>query len=168
MTDTTDSATTYVGRVKWFNNKTGFGFITVMTEGEHYETDVFVHHSAIQVKTEQYKYLVQGEYVHFNLRSSDSTSHPYQAANLTGPYGGQLMCETRNEQRQQRADKQDGEDEQDSRSQRRPPRRRTVRLQGAGPREGETWTLVREDNRRGGRGGVRRRQQNRRQSEQDA
>jgi hypothetical protein len=26
-----------------------------------------------------------------------------------------------------------------------------VRLQGAGPREGETWTLVREDNKRPGR-----------------
>jgi hypothetical protein len=34
--------------------------------------------------------------------------------------------------------------------------------------EGETWTLVREDNRRGGRNGGRRRPQGRRQNEQDA
>lgn len=165
-----DESSRYFGRVKWFNNKAGYGFCTVVgdEDDDRVGEDVFVHHTGVQVSSEQYKYLVQGEYVHFNLRSSDSTSHPYQAANLTGPYGGQLMCETRNEQRQQRADKEDGEDEQESRSQRRPPRRRTVRLQGAGPREGETWTLVREDNRRGGRGGVRRRQQNRRQSEQDA
>ena len=47
-------------------------------------------------------------------------------------------------------------------------RGRTVRLQGSGPREGETWTLVREDNRRGGRNGGRRRPQGRRQNEQDA
>ena len=85
------------------------------------------------------------------------------------------MCETRNEQRQQRAEKEDGEgdDEQGSRGgahQRRSHQRggRTVRLHGSGPREGETWTLVREDNRRGGRNGGRRRPQGRRQNEQDA
>lgn len=31
------------GRVKWFNDQKGFGFITVSGE----EKDVFVHHSAI-------------------------------------------------------------------------------------------------------------------------
>ena len=34
------------GRVKWFNDQKGFGFIEV--EGEK---DVFVHHSAIQACT---------------------------------------------------------------------------------------------------------------------
>jgi len=168
-----DESIRYFGRVKWFNNKAGYGFCTVVgDEGDdRVGEDIFVHHTGVQVGSEQYKYLVQGEYVHFNLRGSDSTSHPYQAANLTGPYDGQLMCETRNEQRQQRADKDEGDEEQYSRNQRRPQqRRRTVRLQGAGPREGETWTLVREDNRRGARnGGGRRRPQNRREpEEQDA
>ena len=39
-----------LGRVKWFNNKVGYGFITVC-QGE--ELDVFVHHSSIQVATQQ-------------------------------------------------------------------------------------------------------------------
>ena len=45
---------------------------------------------------EQYKYLVQGEYVNFNLTSSTTESHEFQATNVTGAYGGSLMCETRN------------------------------------------------------------------------
>ena len=42
--------------------------------------------------------------------NSDSETHPYQASNLTGMWGGKLMCETRNEQRQQRADREDSGD----------------------------------------------------------
>ena len=37
-----------LGRVKWFNNKAGFGFITV-TDGPQSGTDIFVHHSSINV-----------------------------------------------------------------------------------------------------------------------
>jgi cold shock CspA family protein len=178
MTDTTssqdfDETTRYFGRVKWFNNKAGYGFGTIVGDegGDRVGEDIFVHHTGVQVGSEQYKYLVQGEYVHFTLRGSDSSAHPYQAANLTGPYGGQLMCETRNEQRQQRADKEDSEGgEHGSRNQRRPHQRgRTVRLQGSGPREGETWTLVKEDNnRRGGRNGGNRRSHGNRQGDHNA
>jgi cold shock CspA family protein len=127
-----DTTTLYVGRVKWFNNKAGYGFCTVVGQGtDRVGEDVFVHHTAVNVNSEQYKYLVQGEYVHFNLRSSDSGSHPYQAANLTGLFGGWLMCETRNEQRQQRAEHGDDDVSENSRP---PHRNRTVRLQGSGPR----------------------------------
>jgi cold shock CspA family protein len=38
------------GRVKWFNSKAGYGFITV-TDGPKSGTDVFVHHSAIKVES---------------------------------------------------------------------------------------------------------------------
>ena len=55
-----------IGCVKWFNNKAGYGFITV-TDGSKAGSDIFVHHSSIQIDTEQYKYLVQGEYVEFSL-----------------------------------------------------------------------------------------------------
>ena len=160
-----DESTSYTGRVKWFNNKAGYGFLTVCRSStdEKVGDDIFVHHSGVKVASEQYKYLVQGEYVDFTLRKSDSGAHPFQAADLTGVAGGKLMCETRLEVRQARED-EDGDD-RDSR-QRRPRRqhnnrdgggrdgggrdgyrggrgsRERVRLQGSGPREGETWKLT--------------------------
>ena len=45
------------GIVKWFNNRAGFGFVTVLS-GDRKEEDVFAHHSGITVDSEQYKYLV--------------------------------------------------------------------------------------------------------------
>jgi len=86
------------GRVKWFNNKSGYGFITV-TDGDKSGSDVFVHHSSIKVDSEQYKYLVQGEYVDFNLSTTKNGVHEYQAGEVYGIKGGKLMCETRHESR---------------------------------------------------------------------
>lgn len=89
-----------IGRVKWFNNKTGFGFITAM-EGEHKDRDVFVHHSTIKVAQDQYRYLVQGEYIEFVLSkiTDASSKHEFQAADVSGVKGGKLICETRWESR---------------------------------------------------------------------
>lgn len=85
------------GRVKWFNNKTGFGFITI-TDGEQSGTDIFVHHSDISVENQQYRYLVQGEYVEFSQSfNSSSDVHTTKAVNVSGIKGGKLMCETKNE-----------------------------------------------------------------------
>jgi CspA family cold shock protein len=86
------------GRVKWFNNKSGYGFITV-TDGDKSGSDVFVHHSSIKVDSEQYKYLVQGEYVDFNLSTTKNSAHEFQAGEVYGIKGGKLMCETRHESR---------------------------------------------------------------------
>lgn len=85
----------YTGYVKWFNNKSGYGFITIIN-GDKTGTDVFAHHSSIRVGAEQYKYLVQGEYVEFCLAvlNSPNTNHPYQATDVCGISGGKLMCET--------------------------------------------------------------------------
>jgi len=124
------------GRVKWFNNRAGFGFVTVM-DGDKEDEDVFVHHSGIVVNSEQYKYLVQGEYVSFVLRESDNEAHPYQAGDVKGVLSGWLMCETRNANRSTR--NEDGDEEEEDSSQRRRPHRqnngRTVRPRGSGPRE---------------------------------
>ncbi len=86
-----------LGCVKWFNNKTGYGFITSM-DGRN-QKDIFVHHSALNVQGNQYKYLVQGEYVSFELvKSKDKDSkHEYCAGNVTGVNGGKLMCETKHQ-----------------------------------------------------------------------
>ena len=90
------------GRVKWFNNKAGYGFITVGETNE--ERDLFVHHSEIRVVQTQYKYLVQGEYVEFTIspisRENKIDTH---ATNVRGINGGKLMCETRNEIRSYRS-----------------------------------------------------------------
>lgn len=52
------------GKVKWFNNEKGFGFIEYK-EG----SDIFVHYSAIL--TEGFKTLVEGQYVEFDLVETD-------------------------------------------------------------------------------------------------
>lgn len=48
------------GKVKWFNNQKGYGFITP-EDGK----DVFVHHTAIQ--GEGYKSLDEGQEVEFDI-----------------------------------------------------------------------------------------------------
>jgi cold shock CspA family protein len=93
--ETTSNTDVYVGRVKWFNNKAGYGFITI-TDGPKSGTDVFSHHSAISVEKEQYRYLVQGEYVNLTLSEVTDGTHAFQGGNITGINGGQLMCETLN------------------------------------------------------------------------
>lgn len=90
----TTSQDIVIGRVKWFNNKSGYGFITI-TEGDKSGTDIFVHHSSIVVASEQYKYLVQGEYVNMILEESNKDGHQYQASKVHGIHNGKLMCETR-------------------------------------------------------------------------
>ena len=149
----------WVGRVKWFNNRAGFGFVT-MLEGDKKGEDVFTHHSGISVDTEQYKYLVQGEYVSFTLQTMDDGAHEYQANDVRGCGGGKLMCETRNENRKTSSEGGD-DDSVDRRSHsnntRRPQGRRqaqrvAVHVRGTGPREGEEWMLVRSNRKaRGGK-----------------
>ena len=93
------------GRVKWFNNKSGFGFVTVVLSAGD-ETlvgkDIFSHHSSIVVNKEQFRYLVQGEYVEFTISeiSEEGNEHKFQTSNVRGIGGGFLMCETRYEAKQ--------------------------------------------------------------------
>ena len=61
-----------IGRVKWFNNEKGYGFIE-FKENE----DIFVHYSAIEL--EGYKTLSEGQLVEFKLIE---TSKGYQAINV--------------------------------------------------------------------------------------
>lgn len=96
------SSERFTGRVKWFNNKAGYGFITI-TDGPESGSDVFVHHSSIKVDSEQYKYLVQGEYVDFSLYDTKTQRHKFQAGEVCGINGGKLMCETRHEYRNVRS-----------------------------------------------------------------
>ena len=152
----TNSSVRFTGRVKWFNNKAGYGFLKVVENDGSESDDVFVHHSSIKVSKEQFKYLVQGEYIDFTIGSVESGEHKFQATEVSGVNGCKLMCETRNEsfksrshhpshqqgdrdterRRYQRADAPPPEGQQHQRSfprQRQPP----TSEEGASP-----WTKV--------------------------
>jgi cold shock CspA family protein len=84
--------------VKWFNNKTGYGFVTV-SEGspDHCGKDIFVHYKSIRTDNsdDNFKYLVQGEYVEFLVDKPEDDKHEYHAVDVTGIRLGPIMCETR-------------------------------------------------------------------------
>lgn len=88
------------GRVKWFNNKNGFGFISTLGDDSK---DIFAHYTAIRGYTTergegfQYKYLVQGEYLEFVLTKMDEGNHEFKATDISGIQGGKLMCDTQSE-----------------------------------------------------------------------
>lgn len=87
----------FVGQVKWFNMKAGYGFINVRT-GEHTGKDLFVHYTSIKVSNAQYRYLIAGEYVQFDVAVPQDGKHDFHAINVTGIQNGPIMCETRREQ----------------------------------------------------------------------
>ncbi len=61
-----------IGKVKWFNNEKGYGFIEYLDN-----EDIFVHYSAINQKG--FKTLMEGQLVEFKLIN---TSKGYQAINV--------------------------------------------------------------------------------------
>ena len=85
-----------VGQVKWFSNQLNYGFITVLSEGEHNGVDVFVHQTNINPQVSNYRTLTAGEYVSFNLTHNEGEKHPYQGTGVTGYGGGKLMCDFNN------------------------------------------------------------------------
>ena len=55
------------GEVKWFNNRKGYGFISVEDKDE----DVFVHFSAIKGDNDEFKSLNEGDKVTFDIVQAD-------------------------------------------------------------------------------------------------
>lgn len=171
MADTTPRNT---GRVKWFNNKAGYGFIT-WNPSEDTDEDIFVHHSALTTEKDQFRYLVEGEYVTFSVATTDSKT---TASNVTGPDGGKLMCETRRERREQNDERRAARTSNETSD--TPNRKKTSTFRGGGPRSGQNserilvqmanqddgtvWELVRRNKSTSTRG----RRPNRRDREQTA
>jgi len=161
--DVVTQAEHLTGRVKWFNNKAGFGFISV-TDGDKSGSEIFVHHTALEVENQQYKYLVQGEYVEFQLGKSSGNNHEFQAVNVHGIKNGKLMCETRRDFKLARSvyktAKSSDEVVEEPRQQRVPKDEEIVsdtkvrqpRVRGEGPRDSKDtdkeWTLAKTTGRK--------------------
>ena len=74
-------------RVKWFNPRAGYGFLTDCKNAD----DVFVHHTEITTSGNVYKTLTAGEYVEY-VTTTDPTGKVL-ATNVTGILKGPLLCE---------------------------------------------------------------------------
>ena len=75
------------GKVKWFDQKKGFG---VISSNEN-EKEYFVHHSEIVTKTDNYKYLREKEEVEFELGTDKNKREC--AKKVCGCNGAQLIFE---------------------------------------------------------------------------
>jgi CspA family cold shock protein len=78
------------GNVKWFNQKIGYGFLTVQSEGDLKGKDIFCHHTGICPVNSKFRTLIKGEYINFDVEEG---KNGIQAVNITGIGGGALMCD---------------------------------------------------------------------------
>lgn len=79
----------YLGYVKWFDDAKGYGYIHVVSEGELYGTDVFVHQSNLCPSRSTYRTLHNSETVTFNLSEEEQP----QALEVHG-VNGRLFCDS--------------------------------------------------------------------------
>ena len=77
------------GMVQWFNRKRGYGFIKVVSEGEHLNKDYFCHYT--NIATDNYKTLYPGEYVSFTIVTNDSNK--IICDNIRGINNGPLLID---------------------------------------------------------------------------
>ena len=83
-----------VGCVRRFNNKLGYGFITVISDGDYKGNDIFVHQTGIKNgNASRFRMLYIGECVEFDVAPSGKNEHPNQAINVSGFNGHGLMCD---------------------------------------------------------------------------
>lgn len=124
----------YIGYVKWFDDSKGYGFVRVLTPGDKYNSDVFVHQSNVHPQRSTYRTLRESEAVRFNLSVETDESVTPQVVELVG-VNGRLFCDSR--VRRRRTGNSGGEDSTD-----------------ASPAEGgDSWQKVSSDKPKGrGRG----------------
>lgn len=67
------------GKVKWFNNEKGYGFIEIENMA-----DIFVHYSTIQ--SDGYKTLEEGQMVTFDLTETDKGLQAKNVVSLETAY----------------------------------------------------------------------------------
>ena len=146
MATVNDALLRRTGIVKWFDSRGGFGFITILKGDENEGKDIFVHYSTLATVSSQYKYLVLGEYVEFELAKAENEKYKYFAKNVTGIRGGNLMCESRRlssldaeipergEPRSERGEVQSRRETREPRPERREPRDKVQRKPSLRPK----------------------------------
>ena len=82
------SAERVSGRVKWFDNRKGYGFVNRTSDN----AEVFVHHSGLKSANGVFRTLYPGEYVEFDIHHDSQTNRDFAVA-VTGVAGGPLLCE---------------------------------------------------------------------------
>ena len=80
----------YIGNCKWFNSRIGYGFVTVVSEGDKKGKDIFVHHTGLKPKNSNFRTLSKGEYISLDVEEG---TNGLQGVNITGVLGGPLMCD---------------------------------------------------------------------------
>lgn len=58
-----------IGKVKWFNNAKGYGFLNA----NNLDQDIFIHYSSIEM--DGYKYLKAGQVVEYKLQDGPKGLH---------------------------------------------------------------------------------------------
>tara|TARA_Y100000389_G_C17332054_1_gene448622 strand:- start:381 stop:854 length:474 start_codon:yes stop_codon:yes gene_type:complete len=106
MKDTLNTISTnrrYSGKVKWFNSKLGYGFITHVIDEKY--RDIFVHWSNLLLNDKEFHTLYKGESVNFELEQcfcsnkvnfeleqySSNKDVGIQACKVTGQNNGPLL-----------------------------------------------------------------------------
>ena len=124
-TTTTTTTSRNVGFVKWFNKKSGYGFIKLLQADQPLpsddddesssddKSDIFVHYTNIRPTTmtssdaaAAHRYLMKGEYIEFVLTKSENPKYMYFAADVTGLFEGHIMCDMRDYPPQQQQQQQ--------------------------------------------------------------
>ena len=99
QTETTNDNTTeqqtfpegeFIGYVKWFDDAKGYGYLRIVSNGERYGTDVFVHQTNVCPQRSTYRTLHNSETVSFNLSTGDQQP---QALDVRG-INGRLFCDS--------------------------------------------------------------------------
>ena len=83
-------STRQMGKVKYFNNEKGFGFISRQDD-----TDVFVHQS--QIKKDGFRSLRLNEDVEFDVEQNRNDPSKVSAVNVTGPNGADVIGTSKEE-----------------------------------------------------------------------
>ncbi len=85
-----------VGNVVWFDQKKGFGFVTIITPGSEFTgREIFVHYTSIKSHN-NFKKLLPGENVSLNIvknTSENNNGKEYISQNVTGLYGSRLLVD---------------------------------------------------------------------------